>query len=947
MATSPPLPAAVLRQALPLLLCPVLAGQEAARPFTLPDLGASGQVLPTQVALGGNVAAIVEVDGGTATVGAYTRRGGVWERDDSLVTGEIDAVAVQEGAAEIAVASGNEIEFHIDFFGGSWVELGSAQAITLPTDERVRSMALAGDRAAVVTATTGLVLNGGNPIRIFHKVSGTWSEEAVVEIETVDPIFGAGAAGIGGISFDGTTLAAVTSGGEKIGIFRRDLGGSGAWGEEKILTPPAGEGFSGSITLAGERLAVQVSDPQLTDNRIEVHTRSTGGTGNWGQVGRLITLPAGIATAELDASGDLLLVTGLGVEALGGSAPQAWFFGPGGGPGGWALESTVPLGNLNLGFALYAQLLTSQRAGLAGLSGPNAVFGFGGAGTGTAAVWAVDFFNRQDGVWFHNASKTGAGISNDFGSAVALGAGYLAVGNPRDTHAGSSSGSVALWTMDVRGVGSGQWLLPAGRIESPEATAGQRFGSAVAVAPEPSEGVLVPLSGSSATPDPVVVAVAAIGDNARGAVYVFDDEADGGYVRVDPGAMLGLDDGFGFSIALVTSGLLEDSYLVVGAPGDDTVGLNAGAAYVFRRNQGGTAAWGLSKKITRPAAVGGFQFGRSVAAGGTFGTTLAVARPGTSGDPGAVAIFPLSGSSTTPTEVIDAPAGSTGSFATAVALSGPLLAVGTSGSGALNGRVYLYPVPAGAATPVTVAAPSALGPSFGTRVAMDFPFLTVGAPDAGSGRGSVSQYLLTDLQMPTPTPVPTLLFSREGETGENLGSAVSSWKIYSVAGAPNSGAFGPDTGRVRIDRAGSYEIWAKSHGLLSDAWFDPEGDPDEDGQASLIEFMLDGDPLSASSLGVVDVELGTYTGGATPAPAVLWTPPLAAHSRIYADFRMAVSPDLGSWNNAAFRGGTDPGEARYYLIPSGATRRFYRLDPLYPWFGSAVGRESGIIPLSE
>ena len=73
--------------------------------------------------------------------------------------------------------------------------------------------------------------------------------------------------------------------------------------------------------------------------------------------------------------------------------------------------------------------------------------------------------------------------------------------------------------------------------------------------------------------------------------------------------------GYGSSIDL------DGSILVVGVHGDDTAGENAGAVYIYYRDQGGVNNWGLVKVLTNPDETYTTGFGRTVT---LSGTTLAV-----------------------------------------------------------------------------------------------------------------------------------------------------------------------------------------------------------------------------------------------------------------------------------------------------------------------------------
>ncbi len=69
-------------------------------------------------------------------------------------------------------------------------------------------------------------------------------------------------------------------------------------------------------------------------------------------------------------------------------------------------------------------------------------------------------------------------------------------------------------------------------------------------------------------------------------------------------------DQFGVSVAV------SGDTAVVGASKEDAGGSNAGAAYVFGRNEGGTDMWGEVKKLTALDAQAGDYFGISVAVSG-------------------------------------------------------------------------------------------------------------------------------------------------------------------------------------------------------------------------------------------------------------------------------------------------------------------------------------------
>jgi hypothetical protein len=80
-------------------------------------------------------------------------------------------------------------------------------------------------------------------------------------------------------------------------------------------------------------------------------------------------------------------------------------------------------------------------------------------------------------------------------------------------------------------------------------------------------------------------------------------------------------DSFGYSVAV------SGDIAVVGAPWEDAGGVDAGAAYVFSRDQGGTDNWGEVQKLTASDAAAEDLFGYGVAVSGDI---AAVGAPGDS-----------------------------------------------------------------------------------------------------------------------------------------------------------------------------------------------------------------------------------------------------------------------------------------------------------------------------
>ena len=134
--------------------------------------------------------------------------------------------------------------------------------------------------------------------------------------------------------------------------------------------------------------------------------------------------------------------------------------------------------------------------------------------------------------------------------------------------------------------------------------------------------------------------------------------------------------------------------MVVGAAREDAGGQDAGAAYVFQRDQGSPDNWGEVQKLTASDAQAGYLLGDSVA---VSGDTAIVGADGEGGTAGAAYVFQRDeGGADNWGEVkkltaFDADAGDL--YGTSVAVSGETAIVGSwleDTEGANAGAVYVY-----------------------------------------------------------------------------------------------------------------------------------------------------------------------------------------------------------------------------------------------------------------
>jgi hypothetical protein len=188
-----------------------------------------------------------------------------------------------------------------------------------------------------------------------------------------------------------------------------------------------------------------------------------------------------------------------------------------------------------------------------------------------SAVWhgQVDFpieavyMFRHDGAGWAETDKLSPAdldINDEFGAAIALDHGRVAIGSPADDDDGNSSGSVYMYTRGPSG-----WELQQ-KVTAADAAQDEHFGQDVA------------LSGDTL----VVGAIDVAGSTPwGGAVYVFrwTGESWRQEAKLTPSGLLP----FGYFGSSVT---VDGSRIAGGAHLDDLAAEQAGAAYVFDRSQG-------------------------------------------------------------------------------------------------------------------------------------------------------------------------------------------------------------------------------------------------------------------------------------------------------------------------------------------------------------------------
>ncbi len=239
-------------------------------------------------------------------------------------------------------------------------------------------------------------------------------------------------------------------------------------------------------------------------------------------------------------------------------------------------------------------------------------------------------------------------------------------------------------------------------------------------------------------------------------------------------------DGHDFGQNVAVSGTLA----IVGAPGDNHMGDNAGSAYIYEYSGG---KWQYVTQLYASDAAEDDAFGSSVAIDGTH---ILVGAPRDDNNTGSVYAFQSSGGVWTQIQKITASDAAVNThFGNAVDISGTRAIIGSvfaTGNASLTGAAYMFSFN-GTIWNQTGKVYSADGVAyerFGHSVAIDGTLSVVGAPydeDNGSRSGSVFVYY------PDKTGVWRLdekLTASDGSAWDEFGTSVDIDGDYLIAGAP-------------------------------------------------------------------------------------------------------------------------------------------------------------------
>ena len=230
------------------------------------------------------------------------------------------------------------------------------------------------------------------------------------------------------------------------------------------------------------------------------------------------------------------------------------------------------------------------------ISGDNAIVGadrnnYNGLWSGAAYI-----FERTDTEWIQQDMlvPSDGRIGDRFGCAASIDGDYAIVGSYWDDDNGNNSGSAYIFRRDAAG-----WVQEA-KLTASDGAKDDWFGYAVSI------------SGKYA------VAGAVLDDDNganRGSVYVFKRSGSSWTQEAKLVAGEGnAHDEFGGSVCI------EGNSVIVGATGDDGLGENAGAAYIFERTGND---WIQQARLVALDGAGGENFGNSVSIDGNYAVIAA------------------------------------------------------------------------------------------------------------------------------------------------------------------------------------------------------------------------------------------------------------------------------------------------------------------------------------
>ncbi len=243
--------------------------------------------------------------------------------------------------------------------------------------------------------------------------------------------------------------------------------------------------------------------------------------------------------------------------------------------------------------------------------------------------------------------------------------------------------------------------------------------------------------------------------------------------------------GFGKSVAI------SGDFVVVGALTHDEKGQNAGAAYIFRRNN---LRWNQQAKLTANDAAAEDRFGRSVAISGDYALIGAFPNVDLKTDSGSAYIFKRAGTNWNQmAKLIASDADTSDGFGNAVALSGDIALVGAdrkddvvAGRSAGAAYIFIRRDTSWVQEVKLTAGDAAAGDKFGSSVSVTQDYAVVGAlfNDANGKSNSGAAYIFK--RTGTSWNQEAKLIAGDATAQDKFGVSVALNGAYAMVGAITS-----------------------------------------------------------------------------------------------------------------------------------------------------------------
>ena len=215
--------------------------------------------------------------------------------------------------------------------------------------------------------------------------------------------------------------------------------------------------------------------------------------------------------------------------------------------------------------------------------------------SGQTDAGSAYIFKRDGANWTQQAKliASDAAASDYFGRSVSISGDYAIVGAQFHDNGLSNSGAAYIFYRNEGG--SDNWGQQA-ELTASDATAGDEFGMGVSISGD------------------YVIVGAWFDGGQLGSAYIFKRNGTNWTQQAKLTASDGMSgDRFGYPVSI------SGDYAVVGAGNDDHAGgTNAGSAYIFYRNEGGSDNWGQQVKLTASDAAGNDIFGNAVSISGDY-----------------------------------------------------------------------------------------------------------------------------------------------------------------------------------------------------------------------------------------------------------------------------------------------------------------------------------------